>query len=239
MAPINSPRPGTIGIWNRSEHLTSREVDRLVRACAWQVARHVCPAWGLRRIDVVRVTRPQRDLRIVQLVDGPMDADAWGYHDEDASGRQSGIVFVEELLDAGASKFRGDDSVSATLSHEVCELVVNGDLNRWADDGQGRLFWMEICDPVQDQPYDVRVRGRRTAVSNFVTPAWFDRENSPGASFDYLRALQAPFELSSGGWCFRAATRAESTGKQPRTYRLSSSPSRFSGGQFRALRQRR
>ena len=200
MALFGEKSAGTIGVWNRSEHLSSREVNRLVRACAWQVARHVCPAWGLRRIDVVSVNGPPKDMRLIQLVDGPADTDAWGYHDEQESGRHTGVVFVEELLDAGASKFTTDDSVSATLSHEICEMVINGDLNRWADDGAGRFFWMEICDPVQDQSYTVRIRRRRVAVSNFVLPAWFDRENPPKAQFDYLRRLSSPFEITPGGW---------------------------------------
>ncbi len=200
MALFREEAAGTIGIWNRSEYLSSREVNRIVRACAWQVARHVCPAWGLRRIDVVSVTGPPRDMRLIQLVDGPADTDAWGYHDEEASGRHTGVVFVEDLLDAGASKFTTADSVSATLSHEVCEMVINGDLNRWADDGAGRFYWMEICDPVQDQAYTVRIWRRRVAVSNFVLPSWFDRENPAGANFDYLERLSSAFEITPGGW---------------------------------------
>ena len=191
---------GTIGIWNRSEYLSARDVDQMVRACAWQIARHVCPAWGLRRIDVVSVNGPPKDMRLIQLVDGPADADAWGYHDEEESGRHTGVVFVEELLDAGATKFTTAESVSATLSHEACEMVINGDLNRWADDGAGRFYWQEICDPVQDEAYTVRIRKRRVAVSNFVLPSWFDRENPSGVSFDYLERLGAPFEITLGGW---------------------------------------
>ncbi len=98
-------------------------------------------------------------------------------------------------------------SVSVVLSHEVIEAFVDPDINLWAyDPEEGEFHSYEVCDPVQSMTYVIQVPGARVRVSNFVTPAWFDRENRNGARLDHLRSHLAPFRPARGGYTTTNAT---------------------------------
>lgn len=111
---------------------------------------------------------------------------------------------------AGTRQWRqgddGDWSVSSVLSHEVLEMFIDPNCNLWANDGHGKAYSFEVCDPVEAPTYVVN----GVSVSNFVTPAWFDPlSDHATAQYDKLGNLKAPFSILKGGYVVYEAAGAE------------------------------
>lgn len=189
----------TISIINKSSKVTNAQASLMASVCNKQIRRHVAPAWGRKRADVVFVddeSTLSADKEVIYIMDEPNIEGAFGYHDETSEGKYIGYVFVDVILANDGKILEGHNSVSATLSHEVLEQFINGDINKWAEDGEGNMFWMEICDAVQSDSYNIK----GVAVSNFVYPEWFDLENPPETVYDHMKLCTAPFEVREGGW---------------------------------------
>lgn len=150
---------------------------------------------------------------LVSILDDSDQAGALGYHAEvQGSDKAYARVFVKPTLDAGGSVV-GDKgnpaySVSVTLSHEVLEAFADPNVNLWADmfDSAGTQVAVEVGDPVESDAYIIDVgrfgRKRPIAVSNFVTPAWFDAQ-TPDRPTDYMNSTGKPFEMSKGGYMLK------------------------------------
>jgi hypothetical protein len=129
-----------------------------------------------------------------------------GYHTEDQGGKLWGVVAAKPELDNGGKATTGDWSVSSVLSHEVLEMYIDPNCNLWANDGHGKAYSFEVCDPVEAPTYVVN----GVSVSNFVTPAWFDPLSNPAtAQYDKLGKLKAPFSILKGGYVVYEAAGAE------------------------------
>lgn len=192
-----------IAVVNQSKRLTNAEVAIMTEACNVQVYRHAAPAWGKLPMHVgfyLAETMVPKDADPIVIFDSPDEADALGYHSETPDGKVYGKVFVDPVLDNRGAVMKGGLSVSAVLSHEVLEQFVDPDCNLWADGGDGKLYAIEVADPVEADAYTITVAGKKVAVSNFVFPEWFDKENRPGARFDYMKVLKKPFTMSKGGY---------------------------------------
>jgi hypothetical protein len=87
------------------------------------------------------------------------------------------------------------------LSHEVLEMFVDPNCNLWGSNGQGRVYSLEVCDPVEAPTYEVN----GVSVSNFVTPAWFDPQAPKTAQFDRLAKVPGPFGILPGGYVVYSA----------------------------------
>lgn len=111
------------------------------------------------------------------------------------------------LAQPGAKVLHGVMSVAAAVSHEVCEWFVNPHCNLSADTGGGFAVAYEICDPVENDVYDVTLDHHRVSVSNFVLPAWFDLHAAQGDRYDFLGRTDAPFRMTSGGYYVRIGER--------------------------------
>jgi hypothetical protein len=98
-------------------------------------------------------------------------------------------------LNHGGTPLTGSMSVSSVLSHKVCEWFADRFLNLWADGPKGE-YSVEICDPVENDSYDID----GVSVSNFVTPRYFDPLAPAGSQFDYLKKLTKPFTITTGGY---------------------------------------
>ena len=113
-----------------------------------------------------------------------------GYHIE-----HWGVAAAQPIFANGAQVLTGDWSISSTLSHEVLEMFIDPDCNMWATDGQGSVYSLEVCDPVEAPTYPVN----GVSVANFVTPSWFDPLAPAGAHvFDKQGLLTAPFTILPG-----------------------------------------
>jgi hypothetical protein len=164
--------------------------------------RDVASVWGAAVWQVVDDAH-RRGFRIV-LKDNDGSATDDGYHDLDAHDRPYAMVFMDPILGQKGTWLRGTNSVSATVSHEACEFVVDPATNRWAQSATNSMWSLEVCDPVENFAYNVSLRdGSRVAVSDFVTPAWFNPLAERHERFDWMRKLHWPFEIAPDGYATR------------------------------------
>ncbi len=141
----------------------------------------------------------------IALLEDADDASALGYHDvDDRDGTPYARVFLAPILDDGGTWLLGADSVAATVSHEVCEMIGDPTANHWAETRRGALVAQELCDPVESLAYRIELRdGRRVSVSNFVYPDWFNPFATEGTRLDHMDALDRPFEIAEDGYVIR------------------------------------
>lgn len=188
-----------IAITSSAKHLSSADAARIVAACSTQLSRDVAPAWGLVPNACELVADPKSipaGTPTIAIVDVCDDPEALAYHLESTTGAISGIVGVDTILADGGTILEGGVSVSGALSHELCETVKDPFCDAYVLAPDGRLYALELCDPVQDESYAID----GVAVSNFVGAHWFDDQPPPGAKFDFLGSLHRPFSLSRGGY---------------------------------------
>ena len=196
-----------ITLINHATSLPAPELlGEIADAITRQVVAHVISPWGRQPVTVQvgdaeqpDPPDPARSIVPVVIFDDADQAGALGYHDRDPQGRPYARVFAGPVLEHGGDWVAGELSVASVISHEVLEVVIDPFVNLWADDGSGRLYALEVADPVEADTY--RIGG--VTVSNFVLPSWFD----PGASgpYDQLGLLQQPFALGAGGYAIVAA----------------------------------
>lgn len=191
-----------IAVVNESAYLADKlsVVDRIAKAIHHQLTDHVDQHWGGHSAVIFcpdPKAIPDGACRLAFL-DHPDQADALGYHDQ-VGNRPYGKVFVEPILDQGATLTDGPNSLSVTASHEGCEIAGDENVNLWVQMPSGKLTSKELCDAVEDESYEVLVGDERVSVSDFLLPAWFDGQDKEGP-FDYLGVLMAPFTRTEGGY---------------------------------------
>lgn len=193
----------SIAVVNKSTLVPDAAFQQMVKACASQLWYHAAPAWG--RVPQLVKAYPTEDaaptgVTVILVMNDPDQAGALGYHTEDPQGRVFGRVFASPSLKAGGTLTTGETAVSATLSHEVLEAFIDPSCMLWADRGdEKQTVAYEVADPVEDQSYPIRIAGVDTAVSNFVTPAWFDCQAQSGP-FDAMKSLTKPLSITKGGY---------------------------------------
>ena len=180
-----------VGIINQSTEVNDEDVARHTPNLEYQVRRHFEPLWGIgASVEFFPRGRvPRKYMRLV-LLDTSDEADFLGYHDLTPHGRAQSKVFCKGL----------GRRWTVTASHEILEMLADRYVNKAAarelENGDMRLYSMEVCDPVQEQTYRIG----RTEVCNFVTEAWFYPEQRRWSMYDYLKKLRAPFTLARGGY---------------------------------------
>jgi hypothetical protein len=200
-----------IAILNQSTLVSDADAATMTQAIAAQVRLDVAPLWDRSPAAVIFYTDPKAvpvAAHGIALVDTIKDQPkgVLGYHTEDPGGKLWGVVAAQPELDNGGKATTGDWSVSSVLSHEVLEMYIDPNCNLWANDGHGKAYSFEVCDPVEAPTYVVN----GVSVSNFVTPAWFDALSDKGtAQYDKLGKLKAPFSLLKGGYVVYEAAGAE------------------------------
>jgi hypothetical protein len=191
----------TLRILNKSTQRSARALAA-VEASRQAVNRQlhdVARAWG-EIVYTIAADALARGFDIV-LLDNADQAGDLGYHDLDPAGRPYARVFIDPILDNGGTWLRGANSVSVTISHEVCELVGDPGANHWVENGRGALVAAELCDPVEACAYRITLRdGRRVSVSDFVWPEWFNPYLPAGTQVDQMNVLNKPFEIAPDGY---------------------------------------
>jgi len=190
-----------IAIVTQSTLVSTSDAASMTQAIASQIRLDVAPLWDRAPAAVVFYTDTSAipaTAHVITITDSIKDqpAGVLGYHTEDQGGKLWGIVAAQPELSNGGKVTTGDWSVSSVLSHEVLEMFVDPNCNLWSNDGKGTMYTFEVCDPVEAPSYAVN----GVSVSNFVTPAWFDPLAGPGAQFDKLSLLTAPFSILKGGY---------------------------------------
>jgi hypothetical protein len=183
---------GPIGVTG----VTDADVATMTAAIATQIQVDVAPAWDRAPATVTFYNKASDvpagafGVAIVNTIDD-QPSGVLGVHTADW-----GLVATQPEFANGAQVLTGDWSVSSTLSHEVLEIFVDPACNLWADNGQGKAYSLEVCDPVEAPTYTVS----GVSVSNFVTPSWFDPLAPSGAQFDKRGQVTAPFTMAAGGY---------------------------------------
>jgi hypothetical protein len=190
-----------VAIVNKSSLVTNAETAAMTQAIASQIQLDVAPLWDRAPAAVIFYSDPASippHAHVITLTDTIADqpTGVLGYHTEDQGGKLWGIVAAQPELSNGGKVSTGDWSVSSVLSHEVLEMYIDPNCNLWSNDGNGSIYTFEVCDPVEAPTYAVN----GVSVSNFVTPAWFDPQAAPTATFDKLGLLTAPFGIVQGGY---------------------------------------
>jgi len=184
-----------ISVLNRSD-LDDADVAFAAAACDLQLREHLVPAWPGVEYLPVRFYADAKDLPVAEdicrlmVISQTIDVPGLlGYHNLDPLVR--GVVLAQ------------GSATSVTLSHECLEMAADPLVDQWRTRPGGSMVALEVCDPVEADSYEVAVsilgETRAVAVSNFVTPAWFDERVM--LMFDQMRRVSAPFALSAGGYC--------------------------------------
>ena len=190
-----------IAILNQSTAVTDADVATMTAAIATQVQFDVAPNWDRAPAAVVFYSDPTAvpagayGVAVVDTIQEQPQG-VLGFHTEAQVAQLWGIVAAQPELDNGGQKMTGDWSVSSTLSHEVLEMFIDPNCNLWANDGNGSVYSLEVCDPVEAPTYTVS----GVSVSNFVTPSWYDPQPPSGAQFDKMGQLTAGFSILPGGY---------------------------------------
>jgi hypothetical protein len=106
---------------------------------------------------------------------------------------------------------RGSEGWTIAASHEVCEMLVDPNGNRLQvstaieivgnqiQDGSGQFeYLVEACDPCEADNYAYAIGG--VAVSDFITPHFYDATLTPGTRYSFTGALKKPREILPGGY---------------------------------------
>jgi len=190
-----------IRVVNKSRNISDDLVKVMTEAVNIQFTHHFLPAWDSLDIEVVFDSKHQKlkqsDVWTVALFD---TSHQWEFH----HARPSSAVFCQSPIDHGSEPLTGPYALSMLLSHECLELAVDPHVAQWSmtgmdPDGQSTCVAYDIANPVDNQFYEVLVNGSPVNVSNFVLPAWFDKNTV--AETDVLNMLnREALVLTSGGY---------------------------------------
>ncbi len=190
--------PSHISVINRAEVLIpNAEVELWINAYAEEV-KPLAEAWGLSPPGMAiypshHGEEPDPAVAVIYIVDSAGDPGALGFHS--VLGR-SRFAYVDAALSVVWS------SPSIVFGHELAEMLVNADLDRWTEYADGSAIPDEVCDPCQDQFYTVSARNfgvtSEVPVADWVYPAWF-RPGAPGP-YDKLGRIFRPLENTQGGY---------------------------------------
>jgi hypothetical protein len=190
--------PSHVAILNKSSTLDDRDAALWVAAYEEQIKR-CADAWQLAPAGLALYPRghteePDPSVAALYIVDTAGEPDALGYHT--AAGR-SRFGYVDMTLSLAY------DFPSVVFGHELYELFVDADCERWAGPfADGTHVAIEVSDPVQRDFYQVQVEflgsSDNVKVADFVTPAWFD-PNGTGP-YAYHTSLMKPLSDAPGGY---------------------------------------
>jgi hypothetical protein len=92
---------------------------------------------------------------------------------------------IEMLVDPSGNKLQSSQSIE----------IVGGK----TQDGTGEFeYLVEACDPCEADQYAYPIQG--IAVSDFITPRFYDPVVTPGTRYSFTGAIKAPRQLLPGGY---------------------------------------
>jgi hypothetical protein len=104
-----------------------------------------------------------------------------------------------------------DPTWTIDASHEILEMLVDPYGNRMQSsvaieivkgkiqDGTGQYgYLVEACDPCEDNSYAYTING--VAVSDFITPHYYDPMVTPGTRYSFTGAIKGPRQILPGGY---------------------------------------
>jgi hypothetical protein len=186
---FNQGAAPVIACINRSTVYSNDDMAKLVPALRKFLDECFVPIWGTPASLTLATDDVQGAWSLVMLDDADA-ADALGYHDLTKDGLPISKIFVKTTLAAG-------EKISTTTCHELAEMLVDPAANLWAQHPNGAMFAYEMCDACEESEFLID----GIAMSDFVTPAYFEGFRSPhSARFDYLNLIVHPFQIMHGGY---------------------------------------
>jgi hypothetical protein len=217
-----------IAVINESTLVTDAEISLACQAIQIQLNLHCAPAWEGQSASIKSFLSSEKAkipgyAWVASVLDNPTTAGALGYHSDDPDGYGGGLIdafiFCQPIFGSGGVALYDASnpqnvSVSSVLSHEILEMYGDRFANGFSmgpQITQGNLYAQELCDPVQDQSYNIVVNGNNVSVSNFIFPAWLNPNSKlpENAPIDYLNKLTKPFTITSGGYMIVASINNE------------------------------
>ncbi len=163
--------------------------DKLTAALQACYDQFFVPVWGYPvKLYNTAKAKPS-DWQLIYF-DNADQAGALGYHDLTTKGQPVSKIFVKTTL-------ADNELVSVTACHELFEMAIDPVANLWAQANDGTEYAYEMCDPVEEDTFEVN----GIAMSNFVHPSWFEPFKHPaGTKYDHLGKLKAPYSMTKGGY---------------------------------------
>lgn len=182
-------KPRHLALTNRSSHaIPLATVSQVAQALQIQLDRDFTPVWGVAAIITAfdkgeKIPASHWPLRIVDRPVGGL-----GIHLDRNHHPYAQIMATSDW--------------SVTASHEMVEMLVDPygqkfisapDIDPHSDHHQVR-YLVEVGDPCEIWSYEIQ----GVALSDFVTPEYYNDHAPPGTAFDYLGRLSKPLEVPRG-----------------------------------------
>lgn len=184
-----------IAILNRCSVLSDDDALKMVGDIKLASDRDFEPIWHIgSSIKYVEQadTKSWRGAWNILLLDSSDVAGALGYHDLTPEGLPVSKCFIKTDLDYGAVP-------SVTVTHELWEMLVDPYINDYCfDPKRGFFVAKESADSVEADDLAYMING--TAISDFVTPHFFNPDAHPSSAFSFRKNVKKPFELARGGY---------------------------------------
>lgn len=196
-------RPVEIGLVDATGTVGAKVLAEVVAALNVQVTHHLPRHWSTAPAAVVRLLADPHEIPLgvwpIQLVK-ELKLKEGGFHST-AHNQPFAKVVVSATTD--------DWTIAA--SHEAMEMLIDPSGNRLQvataihcredeiKDAKGDCeYLLEICDPCESKDFSYRIGG--IAVSDFVTPAFYDDAPLPGEQYSFTGRVLAPRRILPGGY---------------------------------------
>ena len=191
-----------IGLTDRTGNLDKGMVQSVAAALNIQVMRDVAPFWNT-QATVLYLPNPRHippGVWPAFLVDHLPPGEG-GFHLDKNRQPYAKIVASPD-----------SDGWTVAASHEVVEMLVDPQGSRLQTsrsiqigndgaihDGPGEFqYLVEACDPCESDDHAYLIQG--VAVSDFLTPNFYDPVVSPGTRYSFTGAITAPRQVLPGGY---------------------------------------
>ncbi len=129
----------------------------------------------------------------------------------DPGGNLAGVHQTEHGAPYANIEMAEGEAWKLTVSHEVCEMLVDPTLTNLIPapavrlvrgkirDAPGQFhYFIEVCDPSESADHGYTIDGQ--PVSDFYTPHYFDAKVTAGTQYSYTGAIKAPRQVLKGGY---------------------------------------
>jgi hypothetical protein len=189
LAFTSSARAANIVVTNDSS-LPDTEIADALPAFQRALDNDFATAWPIARGSKLFLGAAPPDAWEIRIVDFPHCLFCAGYHDV-----TNGVPY------AVVSRL---DDWQLTFTHELWELLVNPYVDRVAivqPKQEKRVYALETADPVEAEKFSyarLSATGRPVRISDFLTPAWFERGSA--GPWDFSRDTKRPLQLLDDGY---------------------------------------
>ncbi len=190
-----------VGLVDTTGKIDSALLHAAAAACNLQVTRDLPQFWQVTATVAVLPDPKKVPVGVwpVQLV-ASLPPGEGGFHSDKHKQPFSKVIATPD-----------DPTWTIDVSHEICEMLVDPYGNRMQSsvaieivggkiqDGTGQFgYLVEACDPCESNEYAYTING--VAVSDFITPHFYDPIATPGTRYSFTGAIKAPRQILPGGY---------------------------------------